>query len=173
MLYTRDSRYLGRPFPKGPALRIDIKDRQGKPLFTVHVDPKRPPTVVKAEDGRGSPVSLNWDRALDDAGLLRHCPVCGCADLYRRKRLPRLMVVALVLALTATAMRWYGAQLQQWLPVAVVAVLMVAADIGVWRFVKPMMVCYRCRAEYRDAVIPNGVGRWEAGVAERYRASPD
>lgn len=150
-------------------MRIDIKDKQGHPRLTVHVDPSAPPTVVKAEDGRGPAVSLDWDRAVDDEGRLRHCPVCGCSDLYISKQVPQLTVFALVIAAAVIAMVFYGFGLST--PALVALLLVLTLDVAIWFFAKRMLVCYRCSAEFRDVPISPGHHRWDANTAERYRPS--
>ncbi len=86
-------------------MRIDVRDAEGKRLGRVEVDPAQRPSLVRltldakaGPDAKGAPGLsappatgpaephehfLNWDEALDDAGQLRRCVVCGCSSLYR------------------------------------------------------------------------------------------
>ncbi len=149
-----------------PDVQIDIRDNQGRPRLTVHVDPAKPPTVVKAEDGRGSPVTLNWDRAVDDAGYLRHCPVCGCHELYMQKRFPRLTVFVMILALATAFLWWYG--VYTWKAALASTLVVLTADVLLWVYNKPHLVCYLCQAVYRGVPIKRGHPRWDAATAERF-----
>ena len=151
-------------------MRIEIKDNQGNARLTVHVDPAAPPTVVRATDGRGPAVSLDWDRALDDQDRLRHCPVCSCPDLYIRNQVPRLTVFALIVAAGCLASVFYGLG-HAW-PALTVLVLVVALDIVIWRTAPRRLVCYRCGTEFHDTPAPARCGPWNARLAQGYPPSP-
>ena len=71
-------------------MRIDLRLKPNETAFGVVVNPAKPPTVVKPRGPDGPTVTLDWERALDDQKRLRHCPVCGCPDLFKRKRVPQL-----------------------------------------------------------------------------------
>lgn len=148
-------------------MRIEIKDNQGKPRLTVHVDPASPPTVVKADDGRGPAISLDWDKALDDEARLRHCPVCSCPDLYVRKLVPQLTVFALIVAAGALSSLFYG--LGQSRPALIVLTLVLAFDLLIWLYAPKTLVCYRCGSEFHQTPIPAGTRPWDATTAERHR----
>ena len=148
-------------------MRIDLKDVEGRPRLTLHVDRAKPTTVARADDGRGPAITLDWDRAFDDEGHLRHCPVCGCPDLYVRKQVPQLTVFALVLVAAVIAMIFFGTGLNR--PAVVVLLVVLAADVAIYLFAPRMLVCYRCGSEYRDLPLARGRRRWDAAVAERYR----
>ena len=67
------------------------------------------------------------------------CSACGAKDLYLQKDFPRKIAIAIVIA-GAIAVPWtYG------LSLLAVALL----DWLLFRRVRWMAVCYRCRAEYR------------------------
>jgi hypothetical protein len=113
-------------------------------------------------------MSLNWDRALDDGGQLRHCPVCGCEDLYSHKPMPRLMVFVGILTLAIAAMLGYGLG-GVWRNVAIVLLLLVLAiDLIVWQAVKRRLTCYRCKAEFSGLRLRPRQRGWDRLVAERY-----
>ncbi len=147
-------------------MQIDIRDNEGQLRFTVHVDPANPPTVVKADDGRGTPVSLNWDRAVDDTGYLRLCPVCGCHELYLRKRFARVTPFVIVLALAALFLWKYG--VYTWVAALVSAVVLLFVDVLLTVYNKPFLVCYLCGAVFRNLPIRRGHPKWDAAVAERF-----
>ncbi len=148
-------------------MRIDLKDVEGRPRLTLHVDTAKPATVARADDGRGPAVTLDWDRALDDEGHLRHCPVCGCPDLYLRKQVPQLTVFALVLVAAVIAMIFFGSGLNR--AALVVLGVVLVADLLIFFFAPRVLVCYRCGSEYRDLPLGRGRRRWDAALAERHR----
>lgn len=151
-------------------MQIDIRDDHGRPRITVHVDPANPPTIVRAEDGRGAPVSLSWDRALDDAGYLRQCPVCGCVELYRDVKFPRLTPFVVLLGITAAFLWWQNVYTWPWalLSLAIVAV----ADVLLAVYNKPRLACYLCRATFRGVPVRRKHPRWDAATAERFTPTP-
>ncbi len=144
-------------------MRIDVRNRQRQRLFTVEVDPAHPPTVV------GS-VHLNWDRALDDEGHLRRCPVCSCPEMFRRRRLPQLTAFVLVLAAAGAGMVLYGVGLAMWAVLLLAAVAVV--DVLIFLFSRSVLVCYRCRSEFSGMPIGRQHAGWEASVGDRYAARP-
>ncbi len=149
-------------------MQIDIKDNSGRPRLTVHLDPARPPTVVTAEDGRGPAVSLNWDRALDDSGQLRHCPVCGCQDLYSHRPLPRITVFVGVIGFAVAGMLGFGLG-GPWRNVAIILLLLVLAmDLCIWLTVKRRLTCYRCNAQFSRLPIRPRQRPWDANTAQRH-----
>ncbi len=149
-------------------MRIDVKDGQGRPRLTLHVDPTRPSTVVKADDGRGPTVTMDWEKAIDDEGHLRHCPVCGCKDLYVRKQVPQLTVFVLILAAAVVAMVLFGSGLN--MQAIIVLGVVLAIDLGVYWFAPRMLVCYRCRSEFREVPIGQGPRRWDSMLDLKYQA---
>lgn len=147
-------------------MRIDIKDNQGNPRLTVHVDPANPPTVVKATDGRGPAISLDWDKALDDEGNLRHCPVCGCPEFYLKKQVPQLTVFALIVAAAVIAMVFYGFGLSA--PALIVLAVVLGLDLLIYLYAKRYLVCYGCQSEFHDTPLLPTDKAWDANTAERY-----
>jgi hypothetical protein len=153
-------------------VQIDIPDAQGRPRLTVHVDAASPPTIVRAEDGRGAPISLSWDRALDDTGHLRQCPVCGCVELYRDAKFPRLTPFVWVLAAAAVFLWWRSVYTWPWAVASTVAVLV--ADVLLALYNRPRLVCYLCGAVFRHVPVHRKHPRWDAATAERFHSDdPD
>src|SRR5262245_31634602 len=96
-------------------MRIELRDDQRRPVGSVAVDAAARPTRVQAEkppsrlsrfglknpaaageprsDSVAREVFLNWDTAMDDAGQLRRCVACGCADLFKEKAFPQVTAV--------------------------------------------------------------------------------
>jgi len=151
-------------------VRIDIKDNLGNPRLTVHVDPARPPTIVKASDGRGPAISLDWDKTLDDKGNLRHCPVCSCPDFYVKKNVPQLTVFALIVAAAVIAMVFYGFGLSA--PALIVLGVVLGFDLLIYLYAERYLVCYRCQSTFHETPLLPTDKSWDAALAERYKTSP-
>ncbi|MEM8782911.1 MAG: hypothetical protein AAGE65_08640 [Planctomycetota bacterium] len=150
---------------------MDIRDANGRPRLTVHVDPANPPTIVRADDGTGAPVSLSWDRAMDDAGYLRQCPVCGCVELYRDVKFPRLTLFVLLLAVTAGFLWWQNVYTWPWALLSLVIVSV--ADVLLAVYNRPRMVCYLCGTVFRRLPVHRKHPRWDADTAERFNPRTD
>ncbi|MEX0885986.1 MAG: hypothetical protein WD009_06060 [Phycisphaeraceae bacterium] len=142
-------------------MRIDLRDRQRQRLFAVEVDPAHPPAVV------GS-MHLKWERAFDDKGHLRHCPACGCAELFSRRRLPQLTAFVLVLLAAVVGMVLYGGGYVWWALGLLAGVAVV--DVLIFLFSRRVLVCYRCRSEFSGTPIGRQHGGWEASIGDRYAA---
>ena len=95
-------------------MEISVKDKNGSSVFGVKVDLEEPPSMVRQPDDDSRPITLDWDRPLDDRRHLRHCPLCGCEDLYVKKQLPQLTGFALVLLAVAVGMVLFGIGLVVW-----------------------------------------------------------
>jgi hypothetical protein len=135
----------------------------------VHVDLQDPPTVVRLPDPNRTTVSLDWDRALDDEQHLRHCPVCGCEDLYARKQVPQVTIFALLILAALAAIVIFGLGEAIWALIALALIL--GLDLAIFYFAKRIMVCYDCLSEFRGMPIRRDQPAWDPAVAERYRVS--
>lgn len=159
-------------------MRIDLRNPKRQKLFTVEVDPSSPPTVVRGEraGGNGSPgtghaIHLDWDRAIDDEQHLRRCPACGCHDLYVRHEFPRLTAFVMIALAAVIAIAMLGLGQLSYALIVLGAVGLV--DAGVYLFFSgKVMVCYRCRSEYRDMPIGRGARPWESAMDEQYPQAP-
>ena len=151
-------------------MRIDVRNRRRQRLFSVEIDARHPPPVVKPPDGGGE-VYLDWDQALDDHRKLRRCPVCGCRELFVRKDFPQVTGFWLVVLAALVAMILFGFRqlLLSLLVLGVVALL----DAVIYLFTGRCLVCYRCRSEFRDAPIHPGHAGWELATGEKYRDQAD
>lgn len=148
-------------------MRISVKDDRGDTRFALDVPLDNPPTVIRPPGGAGRPMTLQWDRALDDKKHLRHCVVCGCPNLYTRKPFPQVTTFTLVILAALIAMVLYGFdQVKLALGVLVVVLLI---DLLVYVATSQILTCYRCQADYRGVKIARGQQRWESAVAEKYR----
>jgi len=152
-------------------MRIDVHDRRGRPRIRILVDPANPPSVVRTPEPGSTAIALDWDRATDDRGLLRRCPVCGHERLYVRRAIPQITWFAAVVALGLAALLvTYGDELST--PVVVALALLLIADLLIWRFAPRMIVCYRCDAHFRQTPVPRGLGPWDPARAAAPGAAP-
>jgi hypothetical protein len=100
--------------------------------------------------------------------MLETCPQCGCRDLFVRKDFPQkigLAIVALA-ALVFLILAAWRSSFYLGLGVLIVATLI---DAILYFVVPKMTVCYRCRAEFRDAPINPKHAGFELAIGERYR----
>jgi len=151
-------------------VRIDIRNLARKRLFTVEVDASRPPTVVKGpadSHAEGQEVFLNWDRAMDDEGHLRRCPICGCRELFVRKDFPQLTGFAVVAMAAGMALYLFAVDLFFWAFGLMAAI--VVLDVIIFFFTGRCLVCYRCRSEFRDLPIRKDHPGWDLAIGEKYR----
>ena len=147
-------------------MHIELRDERRERLFAVDVDISDPPAIVHAPDGQGQAVHLDWDRALDDEQHLRHCPVCGCPELFARKTLPQLTAFAVVVLAAIVSMVLYG--IGQ--PGAALAVFLVvvAIDAAIYLFTQRALICYRCRSRFTGMPIRRDHPGWDKALGEQY-----
>lgn len=151
-------------------VRLEIHNTDRSRLYSVEVDEKNPPSVVKPPVGDGPQVSLNWDQAFDDERHLRRCPVCGCRELFARKDFPQVTgLVIVVLAAVISMVLFYHRMTS--LALGVLAAVVVV-DLLIFFFTGRALVCYRCRSEFRDTAIRSDHPGWELAVGEKYRFQP-
>ena len=155
-------------------MRIDLHDDDRRHVMWVKVDPKSPARVVQGRgpDRRVQERYLEWDRAFDDEGNLRRCPVCGCEDLYRRSTSPPLTGFLMVLLVGLICLLLWGVSDA---PVGLLVGVLVALSIMnlvIIVMAQHYLACYRCESRFFDVGIPRGRGEWQAATAERYRPRP-
>jgi hypothetical protein len=148
-------------------VRILIRNLQRERLFTAHVDNKDPASVVRPPDGEGPEVYLNWDGARDDHGHLRHCPVCGCRELFKRKDFPQITGFVIVVLAAVIAMVLFG--MRRVLAGIIVLGTVALVDLLIFFFTGRCLVCYRCRSEFRDVPISRDQRGWDLATGEKYR----
>lgn len=155
-------------------MRIDIRNLDRQRQFAAEVDLKNPPPVVRApaEGERTGPgeVYLTWDRAVDDEGHLRGCPVCGCRELFARKDFPQVTGFVVVVLAVVVSVALFGAG-QVWASLGVLAA-MVVLDAAIFIFTGRTLVCYRCRSEFRNLPIRRDHPQWDLSIGEKYRRLP-
>jgi len=155
-------------------VRIDIRNLKREPLFSVQVDRQNPSTVVRPTDRgdqAGPEVYLHWDQAFDDQHFLRHCPVCGCRELFVRKDFPQVTGFVIVVLAAVLSMVLLG--LQHVLAAVAVLITVTLMDALIYFFTGKCLVCYRCRSEFRDVPIRPEHRGWELAVGEKYRDLTD
>jgi len=119
----------------------------------------------RLEVAGGPDVFPDWDRARDDAGALRRCVLCREEHMYRRKLLPQVTGLIVVLAFTLALLSllgYFGG------PVILgIMVVVLIADLGILLFSPESLHCYGCRAEYRDLTIGQWHKPWSRAMDRR------
>lgn len=150
-------------------MRIEPRDASGRRLPRVEVDERaRPARVPLLESGHD--LFLRWDGALDDAGALRRCVVCGCGDLYTRKNFPQVTPFVIVLAFLGVAVAVLGYSNNP--IVYALLALLFAVDVGTLLLAQRQIVCYGCGAMYSAARVAKYLRPWDRTVAERVAKLP-
>ena len=86
------------------------------------------------------------------------CPQCQCQDFYKEQRFPKKTGIA-ILAVAAILSFWtYHISL-------IVAAII---DALIYKFVPTQLVCYRCRAVYRNWPLPPSIQVFDRHTAELY-----
>lgn len=144
---------------------IQIRDPSRQPVGVAQVDPTARPMLVRvvSPNGLEQEIYLDWEHALDDAGQLRSCVVCGCQRLYRRRTLPRFAPFALVLAGAGVVAGVLGYSSDPIVLTALVA--LVFLDGAVLVLARVQLVCYRCGTAYGSAPIARYHRTWDARIA--------
>jgi len=145
-------------------MRIELHDTERRKIGRIEVDPVRRPTRVRIQDTLRE-VFLDWDTALDDAGHLRRCVACGCADLFRTKAFPQITGFVVVLAFAGAAI---GALGRATPPILIAMVLVLVADVAILLLSRQRLVCHRCRTSYHNLSIARYHRGWDRAVAERH-----
>lgn len=115
--------------------------------------------------------ACDWSRAIPPGAasskIPQQCLICGCNDLWRQKDFPQglgLLFVALGALISTIAWAYH-------MPLTALGTLMgfAALDLLLYAFMRDVLVCYRCRARYRDATLDADYPRFNLETAERYR----
>ncbi|MHC4989841.1 MAG: hypothetical protein ACYTGC_02580 [Planctomycetota bacterium] len=152
-------------------MRVELRDRDrrriGRITLSRPLDPSQRPTRVQVDGGQRE-VFLRWDSALDDAGQLRRCIVCGCGDLFTEKAFPQVTAFVVVLAFAGAVVGFLGYATTP--PVLVAMGLVLVLDLAILVFSRRRLVCYRCRSSYHALPIARYHRRWDRAVSDRYPA---
>lgn len=97
----------------------------------------------------------------------RRCLICSCTDLWRQKDFPPqlgLAIVAAGIVLSTIAVAYMR-------PITALSILMAFAllDMILFAVMRDALVCYRCQARYRGAVLTGNHPRFDLEINERYR----
>jgi hypothetical protein len=112
-----------------------------------------------------------WTKPIDErdfsADAPRRCLICGCDDLWRQKDFPPqlgLAIVAIGIVSSTIAVAYMR-------PTLAIGILMffALADMILFSIMRDALVCYRCHARYRGAVIGESHPKFDLELNERYR----
>jgi hypothetical protein len=104
----------------------------------------------------------------DEGAIIRECPKCGCRDLFVRKDFPQKLGLTIVVG-AAGAFLILAARPSTFYIGAWVLVGAAMLDAVLFLLVKKATVCYRCRAEFRDAPVNPEHRGFELAIGEKYR----
>lgn len=167
-------------------MRIELRDPGRKRVGRVVVDPAQRPTrvtIARRADPAGDAdpsvsesrpsgareAFLNWESALDDAGRLRRCVACGCADLFHEKAFPQMTAFIVVLAFVGAVVGALGFATDSRVLSVMAVILML--DVAILFFSRRRLVCYRCRSTYHDLPIARYHRTWDRALADRHPVS--
>ena len=169
------ARAAGVAYPSGairgepPRMRIAVRVEYRRRIGRIDVDSAVRPTRATLADSAGRSereIFLNWEAAMDDAGHLRRCVVCGCPDLFREKAFPQVTAFVVVLAFAGAALGALGYVTTPPMLIAMAVVLVL--DTAILVFSRRRLVCYRCRSSYHDLPPARYHRPWDRSIAERY-----
>src|SRR5437763_16915670 len=101
----------------------------------------------------------------DEPARLSQCPACGCRDLFIRKDFPQKLGLSIVIV-AALAFLILAASRSNFYLAAAILIVAVLIDAVLYTIVPKITVCYRCRAEFREAPINPEHRGFELAVAE-------
>jgi len=102
---------------------------------------------------------------------LESCSACGCRDLFVRKAFPQKLGLTIVVV-AGVSFLVLAARPRTFYLGVIVLVMAAVIDFLLYFFVPKITVCYRCRAEFRDAPINPAHRGFELATAEKYRQRP-
>ena len=103
--------------------------------------------------------------ALDDAGHLRRCIVCGCPNLYCEKAFPQVTGFVVVLAFAGAIVGALGLATP---PLLIAMGVVLVLDVAILLFSRRRLVCYRCASSFHGAPIAGYHKGWDRTMAERH-----
>lgn len=153
-------------------MRIELHITPGRKIGVIHVDAAHPPRVVRlAKPGGGEHEQyLEWDRAFDDEGQLRHCPVCACQTLFRRSTFPALTGFVMVLVVALVCLLLYGINDAPLPYVAMALGGVIVANLLITLRAGRYLACYRCGSRFMDVKISRDWKEWSASKAQEIAA---
>ena len=150
-------------------MQVDVRSQHGDRVGRIEFDPATRPVRIRPE-ASDQDVFLEWDGAVDDAGQLRACVICGDRHLYRTRTLPQVTPFVILIALFGATISLLGFANSVWVLGTLVVVL--AIDVGVLLLARTRLVCYRCGSVYDDLRVAGYHRRWDPTVAERIADGP-
>src|SRR5690554_6279448 len=124
-------------------MRIVLRNQQRQRIGRVEIAEDMRPTRVHVAPADRE-VMLDWEGAVDDAGQMRKCLVCG-GELFREKAFPQITLLVVVLAFAGTALGILDLVTPMML-MGMGAVLVL--DVAILLFSRQRLVCYRCRSTF-------------------------
>ena len=99
---------------------------------------------------------------------LDHCLHCGGTEFFLRKDFPQKLGLALVIVfgLIASVFYYYERVLATFATLAALVVV----DAIIYLFVGKVVVCYKCRAEYRGIPYNSRITGFDLATSEKYRS---
>ena len=130
--------------------------------------PREAPSGSVACPSEHSSISFSHSEAVKAGSRVDVCSRCSSSALFSQKDFDQRLGCAILAAGAAVALlvswRFGGV----WF--VPVLLLVAAADLVLARRVAPVVICYRCDAEYRGVVDGGGTRPYDPHVAERFAA---
>ncbi len=166
--------YFGREIGRRECVMlVDFRDEKRVFLGRVGVDVgeeegERCAVVELPSNEAGlSERELQWEGALDDAGLVQRCISCGCKELFVRKDFPQVLGMGLVIGAAGLSVVFFALGQVFWSIAILVGA--VGVDSLIFYFTPKCVVCYRCRTEYHGCGIGEELEAWDLSLGEKYR----
>lgn len=98
-------------------------------------------------------------------GMVDHCAVCGCRELFVRKDFPQGVGVAIVVVFGLLALYFFRTSvLTAWAVLAAAVVI----DVIIYLCIGKVTSCYACRAEYRQCRLNPAHENFDLATSEKY-----
>ena len=152
-------------------MRIDVRQPGNGRVGWVQVDAETRPTRAITEETKQR-VFLTWDAAIDDAGRLRSCVVCGCRDLYQRRSFPQITGLVVVLAFGGALAGILGLA-NRYPLLYLVLILVLGLDVASLVFSRKRLICYQCESKYSNLEISRQHRGWDQVLAQKYESQSD
>jgi hypothetical protein len=96
--------------------------------------------------------------AVDEAGLLAGCAVCGCDRLYRQRDFNRRLGLAVVVIAAVLSVPTRGLSL----------LAAAAIDLALYFALPEIVLCYHCEGIHRGFKRSGALGGYDLATGERY-----
>jgi len=112
----------------------------------------------------------DWSRAIPEQtiqnGATHSCVACGCEDIWKQRDFPQWLGITIVaIAATLSTIAW-----AMYENIWALGILMVFGllDYVFYAIMPDVLVCYRCRARYRQSTDEQSIPKFDHETAERY-----